>query len=117
LGQHYRFNLIYLTVGYWLGGKIADKYPSITAISTDFDVGEHDSGVGADDITSNSENTANAFDQFQMPILAGAFVTVMVLFVIPVTLLGMVSPFALKLSLRDAQMLGKPLVGFLQFLL
>ncbi len=51
--------------------------------------------------------TANAFDQFQMPILAGAFSTVMILFVLPVTLLGMISPFALKLLLKDAHDVGK----------
>jgi len=99
--------LIYLTVGYWLGGKVADKNPQhkdfyrilLWASLT----------VGLVPMVSRPilRVTANAFDQFQMPILAGAFVTVMILFIIPVTLLGMVSPFALKLSLRDAQVVGK----------
>jgi len=51
--------------------------------------------------------TANAFDQLQIGILAGAFVTILCLFVIPVTLIGMVSPFALKLALNDSQAAGK----------
>jgi spermidine synthase len=99
--------LIYLTAGYWLGGKLADKYPQqryfyrilLWASLT----------VGLVPMVSRPilRVTANAFDQFQMPILLGAFATVMVLFVFPVTLLGMVSPFALKLSLRDARDVGK----------
>ncbi|MFU8826197.1 MAG: spermidine synthase [Brevefilum sp.] len=99
--------LIYLTAGYWLGGKLADKHPQhkyfyrilMWASLT----------VALVPMVSRPilRVTANAFDQFFMPILIGAFVTVMILFVIPVTLLGMVSPFALKLSLHDARDVGK----------
>jgi len=99
--------LIYLTAGYWLGGKIADKFPDhqhfyqilMWASLT----------VGLVPMVSRPllRVTANAFDQYQISILAGAFVTVMVLFVVPVTLLGMASPFALKLSLKDARDVGK----------
>jgi spermidine synthase len=99
--------LIYLTIGYWLGGKIADKYPRYFHFYRILMWGSL--MVGMVPIASRPilRVTANAFDQFNMPILAGAFVSVMVLFVIPVTLLGMVSPFALKLSLQDARDVGK----------
>lgn len=99
--------LIYLTIGYWLGGKLADKYPQYFHFYRILMWGSL--MVGMVPIASRPilRVTANAFDQFQMPILAGAFVSVMVLFVIPVTLLGMVSPFALKLSLKDARDVGK----------
>ncbi len=50
---------------------------------------------------------ANAFDQLQVPMLVGAFITVLVLFVVPVTLIGMASPFALKLALHDTENAGK----------
>jgi MFS family permease len=99
--------LIYLTVGYWLGGKIADKFPQYRYFYRILMWGSM--AVGLVPMVSRPilRVTANAFDQYQMPILAGAFVTVMVLFVIPVTLLGMISPFALKLTLVDASHVGK----------
>jgi predicted membrane-bound spermidine synthase len=99
--------LIYLTAGYWLGGKIADKYPQHINFYRILMWGSLTVGLVPMISRPILRVTANAFDQFQMPILAGAFATVMVLFVIPVTLLGMVSPFALKLSLKDAREVGK----------
>lgn len=99
--------LIYLTAGYWLGGKIADKNPHHRYFYRILMWGSLTVGLVPMISRPILRVTANAFDQFQMPILAGAFVTVMVLFVIPVTLLGMVSPFALKLTLKDAQEVGR----------
>lgn len=99
--------LIYLTLGYWLGGKLADKYPHPRCFYRILLWGSLTVGLVPMVSRPILRVTANAFDQFQMPILAGAFATVMVLFVIPVTLLGMVSPFALKLSLHDARDVGK----------
>lgn len=99
--------LIYLTVGYWLGGKVADKFPNYNLFYKILMWGSLTVGLVPMVSRPLLRVTANAFDQFQMPILAGAFVTVMVLFVIPVTLLGMVSPFALKLTLKNPQDVGK----------
>jgi spermidine synthase len=99
--------LIYLTVGYWLGGKIADQHPQHLYFYRILMWGSITVGLVPMVARPILRITANAFDQFQMPILAGAFVTVMILFVIPVTLLGMVSPFALKLSLVDPKDVGK----------
>jgi spermidine synthase len=50
---------------------------------------------------------ANAFDGLQVGILAGAFVAVLILFSVPITLLGMISPFAIRLSMSDASQAGK----------
>lgn len=99
--------LIYLTAGYWLGGKIADKNPRFNLFYAILMWGSLTVGLVPMVSRPILRITANAFDQFQMPILAGAFVTVMILFIIPVTLLGMISPFALKLSLKDPQQVGK----------
>ncbi len=55
---------------------------------------------------------AQAFDGLAMGaldgigVLAGAFVGVLVLFTIPVTLLGMISPFAIRLSMEDTGRAG-----------
>lgn len=99
--------LIYLTIGYWLGGKLADKSPEYKVF---FRVLMWASlTVGLVPMLSRPilRITANAFDHLQMPILAGAFVTILLLFIIPVILLGMVSPFALRLAINDKQSAGK----------
>jgi predicted membrane-bound spermidine synthase len=99
--------LIYLTAGYWLGGKLADKYPKIELFYKIIMWGSLTVGLVPMVSRPILRVTANAFDQLQLPILVGAFVTVLILFIVPVTLIGMVSPFALKLSLDDAKDVGK----------
>ncbi len=99
--------LIYLTVGYWLGGKFADKHPDFRTFYRILLWGSL--MVGLVPIISRPllRWSSSAFDLLQMGILVGAFVTILILFVIPVTLIGMVSPFALKLSIKDTQTAGK----------
>jgi spermidine synthase len=99
--------LIYLTVGYSLGGKLADKHPDFRVFYGILMWGSL--AVGLVPLVSRPvlQLSANAFDSLNVPILAGAFIAVIVLFAIPVTLIGMVSPFALKLALQDAKDAGK----------
>jgi len=99
--------LIYLTLGYWLGGKLADRFPTHKAF---YRILMWSSlAVGLVPMISRPilRVTANAFDQLQIPLLAGAFVTILILFIIPVTLIGMASPFALRLAIKDAESAGK----------
>jgi spermidine synthase len=50
---------------------------------------------------------ADAFDTLQVGVLAGAFVAVLVLFTVPITLMGMISPFAIRISMEDTSQAGK----------
>ena len=50
---------------------------------------------------------ADAFDQLQVGVLFGSFTAVLVLFSVPVTLLGMISPFAIRLAISDPQAAGR----------
>ncbi len=99
--------LIYLTLGYWLGGKLADRSPEYYTFYQIIMWGSF--MVGLVPIASRPvlQLSANAFDQLQIPAMVGAFITVLILFIVPVTLLGMISPFALKLTLKDARNAGK----------
>lgn len=99
--------LIYLTLGYWWGGKLADKHPNFCYF---YKILMWSSlSVGLVPMISRPllRITANAFDRLQVGVLAGAFITILILFVIPVTLVGMATPFALKLALNDARAAGK----------
>lgn len=98
--------LIYLTLGYWLGGKLADRSPKIeTLLLVLLWAGFT---VGLVPIISRPvlSISANAFDQLEIPILFGSFAAVLILFSVPVTLLGVASPFAIKLLLTDTGRVG-----------
>jgi predicted membrane-bound spermidine synthase len=98
--------LIYLTVGYWLGGRWADKTPTPYAMYRVLAWGAFTLGVVPYIAGPVLRAAANAFDGFQFAVLGGAFAGVLVLFVIPITLLGTISPFAIRLSMEDPARAG-----------
>ncbi len=99
--------LIYLTAGYFIGGAWADRSPRY---QTFFGILAWSAlAIGLIPLISRPilRLASDAFDNLQIGILAGAFSSVMVLFIIPVTLLGMASPFAIRLSIEDKESAGK----------
>ena len=80
--------LIYLTVGYTLGGRWADKDPSQIKFYTLLTWGAFSAGIVPFIARPVLYAAADAFDQLQIGVLLGAFSAVLVLLVIPVTLLG-----------------------------
>lgn len=99
--------LIYLTAGYFLGGWLADKYPNFRTFFQVLLWGSFSAGMVPLASRPLLRAGATAFDNLQMGDLLGSFVVVMVLFIIPVTLLGMVSPFAIRLAITDPEQAGK----------
>ena len=98
--------LIYLAVGYFLGGFWADRSPTFQTfykILIWASVGTVLIPVIARPILRLA---ANAFDQLEIGILAGSFTSVLVLLVIPMTLLGTASPFAIRLAIQDKKTIG-----------
>lgn len=99
--------LIYLTAGYFIGGRWADRSPyprtfyAILAWAA--------FAVGIIPLVSRPvlRFSASAFDQLQMGVLFGSFAAVIILFIIPVTLLGTASPFAIRLALSDTRQAGQ----------
>jgi spermidine synthase len=98
--------LIYLTLGYTLGGRWADKSPTHQTMYSILAWGAFTIGLVPYIANPVLRAAANAFDGLQIGILAGAFAAVLVLFSVPVTLLGMISPFAIRLSLKDTDHAG-----------
>jgi len=93
--------LMYLTVGYFIGGKWADKSPYPATMYRILAWGAFTLGIVPFVASPVLRAAANAFDNIQVGVLAGAFVGVLILFTVPVTLLGMVSPFAIRVSIDD----------------
>jgi spermidine synthase len=93
--------LIYLSVGYWLGGRIADRHPTPRALGTIL--------VAAALCVSVLPFVARPFlslvlgglNDLSVGVVAGSFFATLALFSVPVSLLGMASPYALRLSISD----------------
>jgi predicted membrane-bound spermidine synthase len=98
--------LIYLTLGYTLGGWWADRSPSPKTLYRILIWAAF--SVGLVPLASRPvlRISAAAFDKMEMAVLFGTFTAVIFLFIIPVTLLGTVSPFAIRLALRDPRHTG-----------
>ncbi|MCJ7734778.1 MAG: fused MFS/spermidine synthase, partial [Anaerolineales bacterium] len=99
--------LIYLTIGYSLGGRWADKNPNYKTFYTILIWGAFTAGIVPFIARPVLYAAADAFDQLQVGVLLGAFTAVLVLLVLPITLLGTVSPFAIRLTLTNANEAGR----------
>jgi len=99
--------LIYLTVGYFIGGRIADRHPHHDKFFNIMLWGAFSSGLVPLVSRPVLRFAANAFDTLQMGILLGSFLAVIILFVIPVTLLGIMSPFAIRLAITTPEEAGE----------
>ena len=99
--------LVYLTLGSWLGGKYADKHPTPSRYLSL--LGWAGVAVGIVPLISSPilRVAADAFDALQINLMAGSFLAVLVLLILPVTLLGMITPFALKLLIPDTERTGR----------
>jgi spermidine synthase len=98
--------LIYLTVGYFLGGRWADRSPYPKTLYTILVWGAFLSGLIPIASRPVLWLASDAFDQLLVGVLFGSFVSVLILLSIPVTLLGTISPFAIRLAVVDSRRTG-----------
>jgi spermidine synthase len=95
-----------LALGYWFGGRIADRRPDPRLLGWIV--------VGAGVLTAAVpfvsqpllEVTARGLDEVDAGAVIGSFVAALALFAPPVALLGMVSPFAIRLAIEDPREAG-----------
>ena len=99
--------LIYLTVGYFLGGRWADRWPNYRVFYSILAWGAFTAGLVPFIARPVLIRAAQAFDHLQVGVLLGSFTAVLVLLVIPITLLGTISPFAIRLALKDSRKAGE----------
>ncbi len=99
--------LIYLTFGYFLGGKWADANPKPVAMYRILAWGAFTLGLVPYIAGPVLRSAANAFDALNIGILGASFVAVLILFIVPITLLGTISPFAIRLLVDDTEHAGQ----------
>jgi len=99
--------LIYLTAGYFIGGRWADASPRHQTMYMVLAWAGFTSGLVPFIARPVLRMAADAFDQLQVGILFGSFTAVLILLIIPVTLLGTISPFAIRLAIVDSRQAGR----------
>jgi len=99
--------LIYLSLGYSLGGKWADKNPTPGAMYRILAWGAFTIGLVPYIAGPVLRSAATAFEALSVGIMAGSFIAVLILFSVPITLLGAISPFAIRLSVDDTSKAGQ----------
>ncbi|REG10611.1 spermidine synthase [Pelolinea submarina] len=98
--------LIYLSVGYTIGGKWADRSPEFSTFFTILAWASLLIGLVPLAARPILRTASQAFDNMQVGVMVGAFISVLALFSLPVTLLGTASPFAVRLALQEKEHSG-----------
>ncbi len=98
--------LIYLTAGYFLGGWLADRNPTPQGMYLLLAWGAFTAGLIPLFARPVLRLAADAFDQLQIGVLLGSFTAILVLFCVPVVLLGTISPYAIRLAIQDTRQAG-----------
>ena len=95
-----------LALGYWLGGRLADRRPQPTLLGSIVLA----SAVCVAAIPFVAEPfldlTVEGLDEASSGAVVGSFVAVLLLFAPPVILLGMVAPFAIRLAVSSVETAG-----------
>ena len=95
--------LLYLTAGYTIGGRWADRDPRLSTLFQITAWGAFLVGLIPFVAAPVLRWSVQGMGDYNVGILASSFIAVLVLFCLPITLLGTVSPFAIRLALRDVQ--------------
>jgi predicted membrane-bound spermidine synthase len=99
--------LLYLTIGYFVGGRWADRSPYGSTFFLILLWGAFLSGVIPLVARPVLSAAVGAVERLDAGIMAGSFLAVLVLFSAPVILLGTVGPFAIRLSMQDPSQAGR----------
>src|SRR5512146_3184468 len=101
------FTLLYLSLGYFIGGRLADRYPraevvcGITAVAA--------LATGLIPLISRSvlDWSVGGMTNANPSVFISALIAVNLLFAVPTILLGMVSPFAIRLTVEQVGSAGR----------
>jgi len=98
--------LVYLSLGYWVGGKVADRRPEPRLLGWIVLVAALVIAALPFVARPVLDFTVQGLDTISIGAVVGSFFAALLLFAIPVTLLGVVSPFAVRLALDDVSEAG-----------
>ncbi len=99
--------LLYLTIGYYVGGRLADRFPRPRVLYTLTTVAAFLIGIIPLLSRPILSWSLTSFATFSISIFYGSLVSVILLFAIPMILLGCVSPFAIRLRIAQVGTSGR----------
>jgi len=98
--------LIYLSAGYWIGGRLADRHPTERALALVLLCAAAVLAAVPFATRPLFSAAASAFENVSAGAFVASFFGAMAMFAVPVTALGMVAPWAVRLSVRDVSEAG-----------
>lgn len=99
--------LLYLAVGGWLGGRLADRYPHLPYLVGVATVAAISIALIPFFSSAVLRMAATGIEDFEVALLAGSLIAVLLLFSVPGILLGTVSPWAVRLAVADVETTGQ----------
>ena len=99
--------LLYLSVGYWLGGRIADRWPTQRALGSVVLLAAASIAVLPFATRPLLTLATDAFADISAGVLISSFVAVLLAFAVPITALGAVAPWAIRLSVTAVEEAGR----------
>ena len=92
--------LLYLTIGYYLGGRLADRYPRPEVLYTLTIIAAFLISLIPFISKPILEWSQSSFATYSVGVFYGSLISVILLFAVPMILLGCVSPFAIRLRIE-----------------
>jgi predicted membrane-bound spermidine synthase len=98
--------LLYLTIGYYVGGQLADRYPRPEVLYLLTTIAAFLIGIIPFISRPILSWSLTSFATYSISVFYGSLVSVILLFAIPMILLGCVSPFAIRLRIEQVRKSG-----------
>jgi predicted membrane-bound spermidine synthase len=99
--------LIFLTAGYFIGGRWADRLPDKTTFFRVVCWGAFTAGLVPIVARPVLKVAAQAIFNINVAVIVGSIAVILLAFAVPVILLGTVSPFAIRLAIHDTESSGQ----------
>ena len=99
--------LIYLSAGYFLGGRLADRHPHLPYLARLMIFAAAAIAVTPFLAQPLLDLAVGAFADASVGAFLGSFFAAMLIFSVPITLLGMASPFAIRLGVVSVERAGE----------
>jgi spermidine synthase len=99
--------LVALSAGYWLGGKLGDRYPHLRGLCLTIIAAAALLAVVPFAARPFFEVSTDALEEISAGAFVGSLVGVLFLIAIPVILLGTCSPWAIRLAVPDVEHSGR----------
>jgi spermidine synthase len=99
--------LVALSIGYWFGGRMADRRPNLPALCATVLIASVLMALVPFVAGPFLSLSVDAFDEYSVGTFAGSLFGVLVLVAVPVLMLGSVSPWAIRLKMHAVEDSGE----------